>query len=148
MKKFNIYYLFDVLSALAIVFLCFGKKDKLFIFGSAVLFITVGILVILELFEKTQLTQTVVTNNSDKTVMIKPENGSEPEELAPHSAVEGADGINVDGKVFKACSGTHVVIDQNRKITTKALSGKFANFIRGGYITTAPDAGWNNLFKA
>ena len=106
------------------------------------------ILVILEAFEKTQPAPTIVTNNSDILVKYKEESGSQPLDLQPHDVAEGVDGFKVSGKVFKACSGTHIVIDNTGKITTKALSGKFANTVRGGFISSAPDESWELLFKA
>lgn len=147
MKKFNIYYLFDVLLALALVFFFLSRKDIRFLYGTGIFVIITIILVWLEMREETQLTQTVITNNSENAVMVKPESGAEPEEVKPHASVEGVDGINVAGKVFKACSGTHVVINKNGRITTKALSGKVANFVRGGYISTPPDPAWDKLFN-
>ena len=112
------------------------------------LLIVTDLLVLLEAFEKTQLTQTVVTNNSDNTIKYKPEHESEPTEIARHSSVEGVDCIKVSGKVFKACSGTHISIDTDGRIHTEALSGKVANIIRGGFITTSPDATWDKIFQA
>lgn len=148
MKKFNIYYLFDSMLAISAVLLLLSRKDIRFLYGAGALVIVTVILVLLEGFEKTQLTQTVVANNSDNTVKFKPEHGSEPKEIAPHASVEGVDGIKVSGKVFKASSGTHVVIESDGEIKTKSLSGKFANTIRGGFIESAPDAAWQPLFDA
>ena len=148
MKRFNIYYLFDCMLALATVSFFLSKRDIKFLYGAIILVIVTGILVWLESKEKTQLTQTVVTNNSDNTIKFKPESESEPGDISPHSSVKGVDGIKVSGKVFKASSGTHVVIESNGKIKTKSLSGKVANTISGGYITSAPDPSWQHLFDA
>ena len=148
MKKLNIYYLFDCLLALATVSFFLSKKDIKFLYGAIILVIVTGILVWLESKEGTQLTQTVVTNNSDNTIKFKPEHESEPKEIDPHTSVEGIDGIKVSGKVVKACSGTHISIGNNGQITTKALSGKVANIVRGGFISSAPDAAWQPLFDA
>lgn len=148
MKKINIYYVFDGLLALALVLFLFSSKSKVFVFGASALIIITFILVVLEAFEKTQLTSTIVINDSDMLVKYKEESGTQPIDLPPHGVAEGVDGFKVSGKVFKACSGTHVVIDNTGTITTKALSGKFANSFRGGIITTPPDDAWKPLFDA
>lgn len=146
MKKINIYYVFDGLLALSIVFLLLSRRHIGFLYGSVSSVIITCILVILEAYDKTQLTQTVVTNNSGNVVLYKPENESTLKELKAHTTVVGVDGFKVAGKVFKACSGTHVVINSDDSITTKAITGKIANIIRGGYFTKAPDAGWDKFF--
>lgn len=146
MKKINIYYVFDVLLALSILFLFLSRKHVNFLYGSFGAVVITGILVLLEMKEKTQLTPTIVKNDSDNNVLYKPENDSTLKELKPHTSVEGVDGIKVSGKVFKACSGTHVVINGDDSITTKSITGKIANTIRGGYITSSPDAGWDDFF--
>lgn len=101
-----------------------------------------------EMFEKTQLIQTVVVNDYDNIVIFKLQNGSEPQEIAPHTSMEGVVGIKVSGKVFKICSGTHVIIDNKNRIKTKAITDKITNTIIDGKIETAPDESWNLLFNA
>lgn len=135
MKKLNIYYVFDGLLALALLLFLLSSKSKVFVFGGSALVIITFILVILEAFEKTQLTPTIVTNDSDMLVKYKEGSGSQPIDLPPHEVAEGVDGFKVSGKVFKACSGTHISIGNNGQITTKALSGKVANIVRGGFIS-------------
>lgn len=146
MKKINIYYVFDGLLLLSLVFFLLAIKRKAFVYDASASIIITFILVVLEAYDKTQLTQAVVTNDSDSVVLYKPEYESELKEIAPHTSVEGVDGIKVADKVFKISSGTHVVIGSDNSITTKAISGKIANIIRGGYITSAPDPGWDKLF--
>lgn len=102
----------------------------------------------LEKNEKTQITQTIVKNESKGNVFFKPENESEPLTLAPHTSAERIDGIKFCGRVYKLCNGTDVIIDSNNKITTKALTGKFANLTMGGVLTSPPDPSWQPLFDA
>lgn len=147
MKKLNIYYVFDGLLALALLLFLLSSKSKVFVFGGSALVIITFILVILEAFEKTQLTPTIVTNDSDMLVKYKEESGSHPLDLQPRDIAEGVDGFKISGKVFKACSGTHIVIDKTGRISTKALSGKFANTVRGGFISSAPDESWDLLVR-
>lgn len=146
MKKINIYYLFDILLTLATVFFLLSRID-IFLLGSMALYLITWTLVLLESIEKTQLTQTVVTNDSDEIVLYKPKHESALKEMAPHTSVEGVESIKVAGKVFKTSKGTHVVIARDNRISTKAITGKIANIIRGGFIKSAPDAGWNMLFE-
>ena len=147
MKKINIYYVFDGLLTLATVFFLFSRKDIKFLYAAIALLIITSILVILESIEKTQYTQTIVKNESDNAVIYKPENKSYLKKIAPHTSVEGVDGIKVSGKVFKACSGTHIVVKDTGRIVTKSISGKVANIVRGGFISKAPDANWNKMFR-
>ena len=147
MKKINIYYVFDALLAIAIV-LFFLSRNDIALYGFLASVLIANILVLLEAGKKTQLTPAIVINNSDMPVIFKPKNESNLKEMAPHTSAEGVEGIKVAGKVFKACSGTHVVIGKTGRITTKALSGKVANIIRGGFFSSAPDESWNLLFNA
>ena len=148
MKKINIYCIFDILILTACVFFILSKKDVRYLYGAGSFVIITIILVWLEMNKETQLTDTVVTNDSDSTVFFKPENDSEPKEIRPHTTAEGVDGINVCGEVYKLCSGTHVIVDKNNQVKTKSLSGKFANNFRGGKISSPKDVGWEPLFNA
>lgn len=148
MRKINIYYVFDGLLSIAIVFFLLSRKDIRFLYGAGALVIITVILVVLESIEKTQLTQTIVENESDSAVFFKPEDGSGPLVIAPNTSAQGVDGIKVSDKVFKACSGTHVVVEDMGRIKTKSISGKVANMVRGGIISKAPDKSWEPLFNA
>lgn len=95
--------------------------------------------------------KTIVTNESENIIKVKPENACEPlVDVEPGTKHVGLDGIKSNGRVFKARNGTHIIVKKNGNITTKSLTGKMANsfLTRAGYISKNPDSCWESLFNS
>ncbi len=142
--KANLYYVTDIalVATLVLLILAIVKKSNLVPFVSTLIF--AGMVLILQAV----CGKAKVTNNSGKPIYVKPEDGSEPLVVKPGTEQYDIDGIKADGKVYKATDGTHIVVNADGTVTTKSLTGKFTNFVRGGYLSTLPDDGWKPLFNA
>ncbi|MCQ2272555.1 MAG: hypothetical protein MJZ72_07200 [Bacteroidales bacterium] len=150
MKKLNWYYAIDVLAVLffVLLFVFFHYRNQKVIALLAADMGLMGLFLFLEYFPKNPLIPSKVTNNMDEPILAKPETGNTPVQIAPHAEMYGVDGIKVNGKVFKLCSGTHVEVKGNGEIVTKASSAKIINKYQGGYLSQSPDPNWDELFNA
>ncbi len=138
----NLYGIADYTILATIILLCCVK-----ILGFKPFVIT-GLVSFILLFAQTFFAKTKVNNDSDENIFAKSENDCDAQTLLPHSVKYNIDGVKVNGKVFKASDGTHIVVNADGSIKTKSFIGKFINSTRGGYLSTPPDDGWKPLFNA
>lgn len=138
----DFYKVADVALVLFIVFvlMLFERRDK---------FVTAGILGSgFAWFALTSMQfafgKTKVDNRYKGNVFANPENGTDPFKMP-----NGIDGVKVNGVVYKISDGCHAVINRKGKVVINSITGKFMNFaMGGGILTTRPDDGWKDLFKA
>ena len=93
------------------------------------------------------ITDTKLTNESDKSVFAKPEEGDEPNEVKPNETLYGLDGVKSKGKVYKLVDGTHATVTETGEVKIHSLFSKALNAVSGGELETPPDKGWQKLFE-
>lgn len=143
MKEKNIFCFTDFLLLLGIGFIVYSfKRNPLFAFiGACCLFAIVAIC-LLEKF--LHITKSKVESKSNVCVLDE-----DSDEVKQNFVGEkyGVDGVKNKDGVFKLCTGTHIIIDENGKIKTKSLTGKLVNLFWGGFLKNAPDDHWKGLFS-
>lgn len=143
--KFNTGYLVD-LAGVAILasvgYWLYSKDEKGIRFIWITLFLAV-IIIGLYLF----FTETKLTNESDKSVFAKPEEGDEPNEVKPNETLYGLDGVKAKGTVYKLVDGTHATVTETGEVKIHSLFSKTLNAVSGGELTAPPDKGWQKLFE-
>ncbi len=134
-----------ILSMIVLFCLFYAKKvdvKQFFVIGGYIVVIPFAIGATQAIFGKAK-----VTNKSGKPIYVKPEDGSEPLVVKPRTEQYDIDGVKVNGKVYKATDGTHIVVNADGTVTTKSLTGKFLNKFGGGYLSAPPDNGRKPLFN-
>ncbi len=141
--KANLYAVTDITILITVLLFCLFIVKK----TSSLPFVLMSI--IAGVFWGTQAAfgKAKVTNNSGKPIYVKPEDGSESLVVKPRTEQYDIDGVKVNGKVYKATDGTHIVVNADGTVTTKSLTGKFLNKFGGGYLSAPPDEGWKPLFN-
>ena len=95
------------------------------------------------------LGDTKIENRSGEPVPVKPEDDSTPLTVEPGAVIYGIDGVRTpQGRVYKVCDGCHAVVHDDGRVSVRSLTGRFINSVRGGYLDSAPDKGWDQLFEA
>ena len=109
----------------------------------AICLILCGIFILLNMI----FTDTMLTNESDKSVFAKPEEGDEPNEVKPNETLYGLDGVKSGGKVYKLVDGTHATVAKTGEVKIHSIFSKALNAVSGGELETSPDKGWQKLFE-
>lgn len=89
--------------------------------------------------------ETYCKNNYNKSIYAKPEKGETPIEIPENKDLYNIDGIKVDGKLYKCCDGTHIIVEKDGSIKNTSVIGKIFNTVRGGYKTKALAENWEKL---
>lgn len=95
---------------------------------------------------KYHLTDNKFTNFSNDSIKAKDEDTDKIIYVEPNQT-KSVDEININGQVYKFCTGTHVIYENSKIKTLSLLSGKIVNSIIGGKIKYPPDKNWNKLFE-
>ena len=143
MKEKNIFCFTDLLLFLGIGLIVFSiKKNPSFAVVGGVLLIIIFLICLLEEF--LHITKSKVESKSNVCVLDE-----DSDEVTKNFVGEkyGVDGVKNKDGVFKLCTGTHIIIDENGKIKTKSLTGKLVNLFWGGFLKNAPDDHWKGLFS-
>ena len=143
--KFNTGYLVDLAGVVFFVFLlcafCSHKKEF------AIISIISGLVALIFAALYLIWQNTAISNDCNKSVFVKPEEGDEPKEVKPNEMRYGLNGVKSKGKVYKLVDGTHATVTATGKVKIHSVFGKLVNSIRGGELTAPPDKGWQKLFE-
>ena len=96
------------------------------------------------------LGDTKIENRSGEPVPVKPEDDSTPLTVEPGAVIYGIDGVKVNGRVYKACNSTIIIVKEDGDIVTLSLIGKFINWKKNaGWLDKCPeDDCWRQLFNS
>lgn len=149
MKKVNLYYITEISFVAMVFFACMllNTEPKTRTYK----YCLVGSILICAVATAIQLLKSAtVVNNSGQPIKAKPEDGScEPVEVKPGESLYGIDGIKVNGRVFKACDTTTIVVRKSGDVVTQSLIGKFINWKKkAGWLDKCPDDCWKPLFNS
>ncbi|MCB9236209.1 MAG: hypothetical protein H6581_31460 [Bacteroidia bacterium] len=101
-----------------------------------------------------------VRNESDNTIFVKPEEGSEPVEIKPNTSlyapIDGVAAPHVKkDQVYKVSDGlttkvTNKEVDPSVLLTDDGigvLKATLGYWIKAGWLEKAPDSGWDKIFE-
>ena len=145
--KADLYTATDVfiLLALILMLLAVVKKEKDYAVGMGLL----GMAACASFVTQTLFGKTKVKNDSENSVCAKPEEGDENIDVVPGAELYDIDGVKSNGTVYKIGDGCHAVVKKDGTVKVKSFTGRLANYINGGgVLTSPPDDGWEELFKA
>ena len=142
--KFNTGYVVDIagVAILASVGYWLYSKDE-----KGIRFMLFAVVLFAFAFVLYMITDTKLTNESDKSVFAKPEEGDEPNEVKPNETLYGLDGVKAKGTVYKLVDGTHATVTETGEVKIHSLFSKALNAVSGGELKTPPDKGWQKLFE-
>ena len=145
--KYNLYAVSDVAAALSLfaIYLFISTKDKEWFY----VFAAMTAIAITSSVTQLAIGDTKIENRSGEPVPVKPEDDSTPLTVEPGAVIYGIDGVRTpQGRVYKVCDGCHAVVHDDGRVSVRSLTGRFINSVRGGYLDSAPDKGWDRLFEA
>lgn len=140
--KINTGFFVDIAALLAVLFAVCVLKKKLkptIAFGVCV----VSAAVSAYLYARTD---TRLINKSNDSVFVKTEEGDEVVEVKPGETIYGLDGAKTKRGVYKITDGVHAVVCKSGRVWEKSLSSFALDLVRGGKLSSPPDAGWQKLF--
>ena len=101
-----------------------------------------------------------VRNASDETIYVKPEEGSDPVEIKPHTSlyapIDGVAAPHVKkDQVYKVSDGlttkvTNKDVDVSVLLTDKGfdvLMSTIGYWVKAGWLEKSPDGGWDKIFE-
>ncbi len=143
--KFNTGYLVDLAGVVFFVFLlcafCSHKK------GFAIISIISGLVALIFAALYLIWQNTAISNDCNKSVFVKPEEGDEPKEVKPNEMRYGLNGVKSKGKVYKLVDGTHAKVTKSGEVKIHSLFGNITNImLGGGELATPPDKDWQKVF--
>ncbi len=142
MKERNLYWIADILLFMCAGFFAWGVKKGQsipFFYG---LYSLVAFFVFCYLEKKFHISRTKLTTKVPVYVL---DEDSDDLRLVTDETFD-IDGFVLNGKVYKCCTGTHVNIDKNGKVTTKNISGTLFNNILRAPVK-GQDNHWNGLWE-
>lgn len=91
-------------------------------------------------------TDTQLKNKSNDSVFAKAEESDEVIEVKPGETIYGLDGAKTKRGVYKITDGVHSVVCKDGRVWEKSFSSFLIDLVRGGNLSSPPDAGWQKLF--
>lgn len=150
MKKLNLYYITEISFVSIVFFTCLllNTEPK----TKTTRYCLAGSILICAIATAMQLIKSAtVVNKSGLTIKAKLEDSScEPVEVKPGESLYGIDGVKVNGRVYKACNSTKIIVKEDGDIVTLSLIGKFINWKKNaGWLDKCPeDDCWRQLFNS
>lgn len=134
-------YLFTDITIIVAIIVLFWKKEPVYIVPIVIIAVV--------FFTMSVLNQgTKVINKYDKDILAKDDDSDVVHTVKSGDYKGNVDGIKLDGKVYKLPDGVRATVTKSGKIRICSIVGSLIYWGAGEELAKAPDAGWDNLFKA